>query len=119
MVKGKEDANYSYTQADWFGSWRDMDDLRLRNELIDKKRPIPKSLAEIKALHCPKNQVDWRVVANKNYKQVVHLDADGCLTYTYMVAKKVADTWQTEDGKWVQGEHVSYLLCTPCVAEQD
>ena len=99
MGKGKEEANYSYEQTDWFGSWRDMDKLRVRNEPLAKKRPVPKSLAEINALYCPPKLVDWLVAANKNYKQVVHLDAEGFLTYTYMVAKKETLNFQDEETK--------------------
>ena len=88
VIKGKDPNNYSYEQTDSFGSWRDMRNTGLRNKFIQenkgaKEKDLPKGLrGKIKANYCPTDDTDWLTCENENYQQVVHLDAEGFLTFT-------------------------------------
>ena len=55
-----------------------------------EQKDLPKGLrGKVKAGHCPKDDTDWLLGENKEYKRVVTLDSDGFVTCTYMKAKWV------------------------------
>ena len=108
------DPNQAYEQTDTFGSWRDMRNTGLRTEFMAKhkdaqEKDLPKNLrGKVKAKHCPKDETDWLLSENKTYQRVVHLDAEGFITYTYMEAKWVGKG----DRIAMDREQFAYLLCT-------
>ena len=87
----------TYTQTDTYGSWRDMHNLKTKQDILadqslDKadvpKMELPKFLkGELKALYSPKKQTDWLLSESKAYKRVIYLDAKGSISTTYMEAK--------------------------------
>ena len=80
--KGNEEGNFSYTQVDWFGSWRDMDNLRLRKAQLAGGMRVSPMAEETKELKVPEGLQDWLDAEIRNFERRVHLDADGFLTYT-------------------------------------
>ena len=83
-------------------------------QLLKEGGKVPKLAKDTLALKVPNPLLNWLDADNKNYKQRVHMDANGFLMYPYnvMVAEKVWPAIKGDDGKWHQGEHVSYLVCT-------
>ena len=61
----------------------------LRNQFMlenkdAEQKDLPKNLrGKVQAKYCPKDDIDWLMSENKAYQRVVHLDAEGFLTYTY------------------------------------
>ena len=111
-ITGKE-PNQSYEQPAAFGSWRDMQNTGLRNEFMRinkgaKEKDLPKDLrGTVKANYCPEDDTAWLTCENKACQQVVHLDADGFVTYTYMESK-----WVGSEKHTYKREQFTYLLCT-------
>ena len=77
-------------QMDTYRSWRDMNKLISKEELLKAtpSKQLPRHLrGELKALYHPTTQTDWLDAPDRDYKRTIYLDTNGSINYIYMEAK--------------------------------